>query len=170
MDLDQETSWENEGSEGNSQNAEGEVWAIINFNQPELKCSDADVNHKLNIQDFEIPKLTGVNRESSQHIDKGESHDEQQLLRVSTSSSLLKTTCSLCELNDSWEFLWSEIEEFINFGDEVLKDQNQIHLNSLAETEEVIITQLEKNIWTDSPNQLDITNFKIQGHTEMLKS
>ena len=66
-------------------------------------------NHKLNIQDSEIPKLTGVNRESSQPIDKGESRNEQKLLRVIISSSLTKTTSSLCELSDSWEILWSEI-------------------------------------------------------------
>ena len=36
------------------------------------------------------------------------------------------------------------------------------------ETGEVIITQLEKNIWTDSLNQFNITNIKIQVHTEMI--
>ena len=33
MDLNQKTSWENEGSEENNRNAE-EAGAIINFNQP----------------------------------------------------------------------------------------------------------------------------------------
>ena len=51
-----------------------------------------------------------------------------------------KMISSLYELNDTWEFLWSEIEEFLNFGDEVSKDQNQIHLDWLVEREEVIIT------------------------------
>ena len=64
MDLDQETSWKNEGSEGNNENGE-EAWTITYFNKLKLKWCDTKVNHELNIQDSEIPKLAGVNRESS---------------------------------------------------------------------------------------------------------
>ena len=68
-------------------------------------------------------------------------------------------TNSFCKLNDSWKSLGCEIEEFLNFGDEVSKNQNQKHLDSLVKTGELIITQLEY-IWDDSLNQPDTTNIK----------
>ena len=72
MDQDQETSWDNVGSEGNNRNTEGEAWNITSFNHAKLKCFNVDVNQNFNIQDSEIPKLTGINWELIQPIDKVE--------------------------------------------------------------------------------------------------
>ena len=72
MDQDQETSWDSVGSEGNNRNTEGETWNITSFNYAKLKCSNVDVNQNFNIQDSEIPKLTGINWELIQPIDKVE--------------------------------------------------------------------------------------------------